>query len=62
MSSKSIGRRQVRTGAPPAVALTAKSILARLDRISVWSLPFMFTGIIGTGPNTRDRAHEETSP
>ncbi len=62
MSSTSIGRRQVSTGAPPAGALAAKSILARLDRISVWSLPFMFTGIIGTGPNTRGRNHEEISP
>ncbi len=28
---------------------TAASILARLDRIDVWSLPFLFIGIIGTG-------------
>src|SRR4051812_12209168 len=27
----------------------AASILARLDRIDVWSLPFLFIGIIGTG-------------
>jgi MFS family permease len=27
----------------------AVSILARLDRIDVWSLPFLFIGIIGTG-------------
>ena len=30
-------------------ALSPKSVLARLDRISAWSLPFMFIGIIGTG-------------
>ena len=30
-------------------AQTPKSILARLDRIGVWSMPFMFIGIIGTG-------------
>jgi MFS transporter, putative metabolite:H+ symporter len=28
---------------------TPASILARLDRIDVWSLPFLFVGIIGTG-------------
>jgi MFS transporter, putative metabolite:H+ symporter len=28
---------------------THVSILARLDRIDVWSLPFLFIGIIGTG-------------
>jgi hypothetical protein len=28
---------------------TPVSILARLDRIDVWSLPFLFIGIIGTG-------------
>src|SRR6202046_1928311 len=28
---------------------TARSILARLDRIDVWSMPFWFVGIIGTG-------------
>jgi MFS transporter, putative metabolite:H+ symporter len=28
---------------------TPASILARLDRIDVWSLPFLFIGIIGTG-------------
>ena len=49
MSSTSTSGRLVRTGAPPAGAQTPKSILARLDRISVWSLPFMFIGIIGTG-------------
>ena len=30
-------------------AHTPVSILARLDRIDVWSLPFLFIGIIGTG-------------
>ena len=28
---------------------TPASILARLDRIDVWSLPFLFIGIVGTG-------------
>jgi MFS family permease len=28
---------------------TPASILARLDRIDVWSLPFLFIGILGTG-------------
>jgi MFS transporter, putative metabolite:H+ symporter len=28
---------------------TARSILARLNRIDVWSMPFLFIGIIGTG-------------
>src|ERR1700733_12686947 len=50
MSSTSIGGRELRTvGSPPAGAQTPKSILARLDRINVWSMPFMFIGIIGTG-------------
>jgi MFS transporter, putative metabolite:H+ symporter len=49
MSSTSIrGRRQQAPEAPPG-AHTPRSILARLDRISVWSMPFMFIGIIGTG-------------
>jgi hypothetical protein len=30
--------------------------------MSVWSLPFMFIGIIGTGPNTRGPYYEEISP
>ena len=48
MSSTSTGRLQQAQGAP-AGAHTPRSILARLDRISVWSMPFMFIGIIGTG-------------
>ncbi len=28
---------------------TARSVLARLDRLEVWSLPFLFIGIIGLG-------------
>ena len=49
MSSTSIGGR-LRAAPPPATeAQTPKSILARLDRINVWSMPFMFIGIIGTG-------------
>src|SRR6185312_16311814 len=35
--------------AAPEPRHTAGSILARLDRIDVWSLPFLFIGIIGTG-------------
>ena len=49
MSSSSTGGQTLRTVAPSAGGTTPKSILARLDRISVWSLPFMFIGIIGTG-------------
>ena len=30
-------------------ALSPKSVLARLDRIDAWSMPFLFLGIIGTG-------------
>jgi putative MFS transporter len=38
------------TRAPDGAARhTPASILARLDRIDVWSLPFLFIGIIGTG-------------
>ncbi|MBV9606290.1 MAG: MFS transporter [Solirubrobacterales bacterium] len=49
MSSTSIGGQRQGTQATPAGAHTPKSILARLDRISVWSMPFVFVGIIGTG-------------
>jgi hypothetical protein len=49
MSSSSTGEQMLRTVAPSAGGTTHQSILARLDRISVWSLPFMFIGIIGTG-------------
>jgi MFS transporter, putative metabolite:H+ symporter len=54
MSSTSTGRGGLRTGtgtaaAPATGAPTAKTILARLDRLSVWSMPFMFVGIIGLG-------------
>ncbi len=48
MSSTSTGRLQ-QAQAAPAGAHTPRSILARLDRISVWSMPFIFVGIIGTG-------------
>jgi MFS transporter, putative metabolite:H+ symporter len=48
MSSTSTGRLQ-QAQAVPAGAHTPRSILARLDRISVWSMPFIFVGIIGTG-------------
>ena len=50
MSSTSIGGRQpARSWIQPEDGQTPKSILARLDRINVWSMPFMFIGIIGTG-------------
>ena len=49
MSSTSIGGRQQQTQATPSGAHTPRSILARLDRIDVWSMPFLFVGIIGLG-------------
>ena len=49
MSSTSIRQRTLRVGGQAAGAQTPKTILARLDRIGVWSMPFMFIGIIGTG-------------
>jgi MFS transporter, putative metabolite:H+ symporter len=49
MSFSSTGGQTVRKVVPSIGGTTPKSILARLDRISVWSLPFMFIGIIGTG-------------
>lgn len=48
MSSTFAGGRQLRE-APPSAAHTPQSILARLDRIGVWSMPFLFIGIIGLG-------------
>ena len=42
-------QRRVPAAAAPAADGTARSILARLDRIDVWSMPFLFIGIIGTG-------------
>lgn len=36
-------------GGASANRLDVKSILARLDRVGVWSLPFWFVGIIGLG-------------
>jgi MFS family permease len=47
MSSTSTGRRQREVA--PSGAHTPRSILSRLDRIDVWSMPFLFIGIIGTG-------------
>jgi len=44
MSFISTSGQTLRTGAPSTGGTTPKSILARLDRISVWSLPFMFIG------------------
>jgi MFS transporter, putative metabolite:H+ symporter len=55
MSSTSRSGQPLRTGATPRVvdqdtdARTRHGILARLDRIDVWSMPFVFVGIIGTG-------------
>src|SRR5437868_3472416 len=48
MSSTSTGGRRLREVAPSG-AHTPQSILARLDRIGVWSMPFLFVGIIGLG-------------
>src|SRR5690349_3187065 len=48
MSSTSTGRLQQAQGAPTG-AHTPRSILARLDRIGVWSMPFLTVGIIGLG-------------
>jgi len=48
MSSISTRGRQLRE-VPASGAHTPRSILARLDRINVWSMPFIFVGIIGTG-------------
>jgi hypothetical protein len=39
--------REARTGEPDVH--TPRGILARLDRIDVWSMPFLFVGIIGLG-------------
>jgi MFS transporter, putative metabolite:H+ symporter len=49
MTSTSIGGRQRQAVTAPPGARTPRSILARLDRIDVWSMPFLFIGIIGTG-------------
>jgi MFS transporter, putative metabolite:H+ symporter len=49
MSSISSGARQQQAQTAPSGGQTAQSILARLDRIGVWSMPFMFVGIIGLG-------------
>lgn len=49
MSSPITGAQQPQAQAVPSGALTPQSILARLDRIGVWSMPFMFIGIIGLG-------------
>jgi MFS transporter, putative metabolite:H+ symporter len=58
MSSTSRGSQTLRSGATAAGvrpvdqdtdARTRHSILARLDRIDVWSMPFAFVGIIGLG-------------
>jgi MFS transporter, putative metabolite:H+ symporter len=58
MSSTSRGSETLRTGAvaPRARsengvtdARSQRGILARLDRIDVWSMPFVFVGIIGLG-------------
>lgn len=49
MSSPITGAQQPPAQAVRSGALTPQSILARLDRIGVWSMPFMFVGIIGLG-------------
>ncbi|MBV9197509.1 MAG: MFS transporter [Solirubrobacterales bacterium] len=49
MSSSSIGRSLSDVAEPSTGAHTPRSILARLDRIDAWSMPFIFIGIIGTG-------------
>jgi MFS family permease len=49
MSSTSIEGRRLQTHEAPPGGHTPRSILARLDRINVWSMPFLFIGIIGTG-------------
>jgi MFS transporter, putative metabolite:H+ symporter len=48
-STSSAGRQQQLQTAPPAAGHTPRSILARLDRIDAWSMPFLFIGIIGLG-------------
>ena len=48
-STSSAGRQQQLHTAPPAGGHTPRSILARLDRIDAWSMPFLFVGIIGLG-------------
>jgi putative MFS transporter len=40
---------RTRSGAASGASVTPRSILARLDRIDVWSMPFLFIGIIGAG-------------
>lgn len=49
MSFTSTGRLGQRTPTAPPGTHTPRGILARLDRIDVWSMPFMFIGIIGMG-------------
>jgi MFS family permease len=42
-------RPRTRTGAEPAQGNKANELLARLERIDIWSLPFLFIGILGLG-------------
>ena len=56
MSSTDIGGQRLRTDAAASGTRAAepdlhspRGILARLDRIDVWSMPFVFIGIIGLG-------------
>ena len=58
MSSICPGGQTLRAGAPSAGGITPKWILARLERISVWSLTFMFQ----FSPSTRGRYFEHVSP
>lgn len=57
MSSISTGGQTPRAGAPSAGGITPKWILARLDRISVWSLTFS-----SSSAPARGRYFEEVSP
>src|SRR3982074_1398378 len=47
--SVTVRERSVRAAPTGAQARTPREILGRLDRIDVWSMPFLFIGIIGTG-------------
>src|SRR5215813_14035174 len=42
-------RSRTRAGAEGAPSPKANELLARLERIDIWSLPFLFIGILGLG-------------
>jgi MFS transporter, putative metabolite:H+ symporter len=48
-STRTTSARPVAATAQGRAELTGDSILARLDRIEIWSLPFLFVGVIGLG-------------